>query len=75
MVCSIHLIFYQEQYANIEDLQTFYTEQVPAAVGSSFTFESISGGLNDQTLSLAGAEANLDVQFAYGVAHPVPVSL
>ena len=31
-----------------------------------------SGGLDNQTLSAAGAEANLDVQFAYGISFPTP---
>lgn len=30
------------------------------------------GGLNNQTLAEAGAEANLDVQFAFGVSFPTP---
>jgi len=33
----------------------------------------ILGGINSQNLSEAGAEANLDVQFAFGVSHPIPV--
>jgi len=32
-----------EQYANIEDLNTFYADQVPQAVGSSFEFISVNG--------------------------------
>ena len=32
------------------------------------------GGRNDQNLSLAGGEANLDVQFAFGLSHPIPVA-
>ena len=32
-----------EQYANIEDLNTFYADQVPQAVGSSFDFISVNG--------------------------------
>ncbi|KAH6914776.1 tripeptidyl peptidase A [Coprinopsis sp. MPI-PUGE-AT-0042] len=69
---SIGITGYLEQFANEQDLQTFYAEQVPAAVGSSFKFISISGGLNNQTLSEAGAEANLDVQFAFGLSYPTP---
>lgn len=30
------------------------------------------GGLNDQTPAMAGVEANLDVQFAYGLSFPTP---
>jgi tripeptidyl-peptidase-1 len=32
-----------EQYANIKDLNTFYADQVPQAVGSSFEFISVNG--------------------------------
>lgn len=32
-----------EQYANIEDLNTFYADQVPQAVGTSFEFISVNG--------------------------------
>ncbi|KJA29771.1 hypothetical protein HYPSUDRAFT_126627 [Hypholoma sublateritium FD-334 SS-4] len=69
---SIGITGYLEQFANIEDLQTFYVAQVPAAVNSSFKFESVAGGINDQSLTKAGSEANLDVQFAFGVAYPIP---
>jgi len=32
-----------EQYANIEDLNTFYADQVPQAAGTSFEFISVNG--------------------------------
>jgi len=32
------------------------------------------GGLNNQTLDEAGDEADLDVQFAFGLSHPIAVS-
>ena len=35
-----------------------------------FLFE---GGLNDQTPADAGDEADLDVEFAFGLSHPIPV--
>ncbi|CAA7260134.1 unnamed protein product [Cyclocybe aegerita] len=69
---SIGITGYLEQFANIQDLQTFYAEQRPDAVNSTFEFFSIDGGLNNQTLSEAGIEANLDVQFAFGLSHPIP---
>jgi len=31
------------QYANIQDLNTFYADQVPQAVGTSFEFISVNG--------------------------------
>ncbi|KAG6910772.1 hypothetical protein DXG01_007659 [Tephrocybe rancida] len=64
---SIGITGYLEEFANFQDLQSFYTEQVPAAANSSFAVVPIKDGLNNQTLSQAGAEANLDVQFAFGV--------
>ncbi|KAF5388189.1 hypothetical protein D9615_000690 [Tricholomella constricta] len=69
---SIGITGYLEQFANIQDLQSFYADQRPDALGSSFEFISVKGGLNNQTLSEAGAEANLDVQFAFGLSHPIP---
>ncbi|KAF5359013.1 hypothetical protein D9758_004874 [Tetrapyrgos nigripes] len=69
---SIGITGYLEEFANIEDLQSFYAEQLPEAVGTSFKFVSVNGGINDQNLSAAGIEANLDVQFAYGLSFPTP---
>lgn len=88
---SVGITGYLEQFANIQDLQSFYADQRPDALNSSFNFISVKGsfmsftkcienlqwlligGLNNQTLSEAGAEANLDVQFAFGLSHPIPV--
>ncbi|KAF8076736.1 subtilisin-like protein [Lyophyllum atratum] len=69
---SIGITGYLEQFANIQDLQSFYAEQRPDALNSSFEFIPVKGGLNNQTLEEAGAEANLDVQFAFGLSHPIP---
>jgi tripeptidyl-peptidase-1 len=90
---SIGITGYLEQFANNQDLQSFYKEQRPDALGSSYKFISVnglsqfqkpflhsiahaisSGGINDQNLSKAGAEAALDVQFAFGLSHPIPVA-
>ncbi|KAF9478384.1 tripeptidyl peptidase A [Pholiota conissans] len=71
---SIGVTGYLEQFANIQDLQSFFADQVPAAVNSTFKFESVVGGLNTQNLSQAGDEANLDVQFAFGISNPVPAT-
>ncbi|KAK0190628.1 tripeptidyl peptidase A [Armillaria mellea] len=68
---TIGITAYLEQYANKADLQRFYQDQVPQAVGSTFDFVPVKGGLNDQNISLAGVEANLDVQFAFGIAFPI----
>lgn len=90
---SIGITGYLGQYANIQDLQLFYADQRPDALGSSYTYYSVNGmsivqvricsltlsfiegGLNDQNASLAGIEANLDTQFAFGISHPIPVTL
>ncbi|OJT09515.1 Tripeptidyl-peptidase sed3 [Trametes pubescens] len=69
---EIGITGYLEEFANIQDLQSFYADQRPDALNSSFTTVLINGGLNNQTLSEAGGEANLDTQFAYGLTFPTP---
>ncbi|KAH9059746.1 peptidase S8/S53 domain-containing protein, partial [Lactarius vividus] len=69
---AIALTGYLEEFANFADLQQFYADQVPAAVGSSFDVVLINGGQNNQTLDEAGPEADLDVQFGLGVSFPTP---
>ncbi|KAH9947181.1 tripeptidyl peptidase A [Amylocystis lapponica] len=68
----IAITAYLEQYANLRDLHLFYEDQVPAAAAanSSFSVVSINGGLNNQSTSAAGVEANLDTQFAFGLTYP-----
>ncbi|THH33479.1 hypothetical protein EUX98_g707 [Antrodiella citrinella] len=63
---------YLEQFANFEDLQSFFADQRPDALNSTFEVIPINGGLNNQTLDEAGAEANLDTQFAFGLTFPIP---
>ncbi|KAH8810379.1 subtilisin-like protein [Flagelloscypha sp. PMI_526] len=67
---SIGITGYLEQYANNVDLQLFYANQKPTASGTNYTYFSVNGGQNPQTNGTAGAEANLDVQWAYGVSYP-----
>ncbi|KAI0925655.1 hypothetical protein AcV5_008333 [Taiwanofungus camphoratus] len=69
---QIAVTAYLDQYANFEDLQLFYADEVPAAVNTTFTVISINGGTNNQNLSDAGAEADLDTQFAFGISYPTP---
>ncbi|EAU84439.1 tripeptidyl peptidase A [Coprinopsis cinerea okayama7 len=69
---SIGVTGYLEEFANEQDLQSFFADQLPGATNPGFKFVSVKGGLNNQTLSEAGAEANLDVQFAFGLAYPIP---
>jgi tripeptidyl-peptidase-1 len=68
---SIGITGYLEQFANMQDLQSFFADQRPDALGSSFKFVSVNGGLNNQSLAEAGDEADLDVQFAFGLSHPI----
>ncbi|KIK67660.1 hypothetical protein GYMLUDRAFT_1013347 [Collybiopsis luxurians FD-317 M1] len=69
---SIGITGYLEQFANFQDLQAFYADQVPEAVNTSFKVIPVAGGLNNQTLSEAGDEADLDVEFAFGLTFPIP---
>ncbi|KIP08325.1 hypothetical protein PHLGIDRAFT_127064 [Phlebiopsis gigantea 11061_1 CR5-6] len=63
---------YLNEFANLADLQSFYEDQVPAAVNTSFKLVSISGGQNNQ--SEPGGEANLDTQFLFGITFPTPAT-
>ncbi|KAF8638557.1 hypothetical protein AX17_002100 [Amanita inopinata Kibby_2008] len=69
---SIGITGYLEEFANIHDLQMFYADQRREALGSKFKFISVKGGLNNQSRNAAGVEANLDVQYAFGLTHPTP---
>ncbi|KAF9567381.1 tripeptidyl peptidase A [Agrocybe pediades] len=69
---SIGITGYLEQFANRDDLQSFFKDQRPDAVNSTFEFISVKGGLNNQSAAAAGDEANLDVQFAFGLSFPIP---
>ncbi|KAI0252044.1 tripeptidyl peptidase A [Lactifluus subvellereus] len=69
---AIAITGYLEEFANFDDLKLFYADQLPAAVNTSLDVVLINGGLNNQTLSQAGGEADLDVQFALGISFPTP---
>ncbi|KAF7332404.1 Peptidase S53 domain-containing protein [Mycena kentingensis (nom. inval.)] len=73
---SIGITGYLDEYANRADLQTFYKDQVPAAAAANatFAFVPVAGGVNPQDGAQAGIEANLDVQFAFGLSHPIPAT-
>jgi tripeptidyl-peptidase-1 len=43
---SIAITSYLEEFANFADLQTFYKDQVPEAVGTNFTVISVKGKLH-----------------------------
>jgi len=72
---QIAIASYLEQFANIADLQQFYAALRPDAVNSSFRVVSINGGENNQTLSEAGPEADLDTQYAFGLTFPTPATV
>ncbi|EIW76284.1 tripeptidyl peptidase A [Coniophora puteana RWD-64-598 SS2] len=57
---------YLEEYANNADFQQFLGDD-----SANFTTTLVNGGKNDQDPSAAGGEANLDVQYAFGVAQPL----
>ncbi|KAG2355855.1 peptidase S8/S53 domain-containing protein [Suillus spraguei] len=67
---QLGLTAYLGQYANNMDLQQFFQLENPSAYGSNYTFVSVNGGLNNQTYSAAGVEANLDTQFGFGLTWP-----
>lgn len=68
---SIAVTGFLEEYANFQDLQTFYAYFQPDALNSTFRFVSVNGGPNDQVRSNAGPEATLDVQYAFSLAYPI----
>ncbi|KAK0214212.1 family S53 protease [Armillaria nabsnona] len=62
-----------DQFAQTADLRTFLTalrRDIPPT--TTFTFQSVDGGLNTQGTNEAGIEANLDIQYTVGVATGVP---
>ncbi|KAG6857498.1 hypothetical protein H0H87_002123 [Tephrocybe sp. NHM501043] len=59
-----------DEFANYADLQTFFKQLRPDAVGSNFTTVQINGGGADQ--NKPGVEANLDIQYTTGISFPTP---
>ncbi|KAJ8072957.1 hypothetical protein PM082_019820 [Marasmius tenuissimus] len=63
------------QWAQSADLNTFLGLLRPdMSPGTSFEVQSVDGGVNPQGPGLAGAEANLDIQYTVGIATGVPVT-
>lgn len=63
------------EYANQQDLSEFlatYRPDLPS--NTTFSLVSVNGGINNQKLSIAGVEANLDIQYTIGLASGVPTS-
>ncbi|KZV66414.1 subtilisin-like protein [Peniophora sp. CONT] len=69
---SIGVTGFIGQNAVFEDVQSFYADFVPEASNSSFDVVLVNGGENSQNISEAGQEADLDVQYAFGLTYPTP---
>ncbi|KAJ7490986.1 subtilisin-like protein [Mycena latifolia] len=66
---------FSNQFANQADLTQFLIALRPdMASTTSFSLTSVDGGTNSQTLSQAGVEADLDIQYTVGLATGVPVT-
>ncbi|KAJ7183973.1 family S53 protease [Mycena filopes] len=63
------------QFANLIDLKTFLTDfRTDMSSATTFTLQTLDGGVNTQTRSAAGIEANLDTQYTVGLATGVPTT-
>ncbi|EIW76452.1 family S53 protease-like protein [Coniophora puteana RWD-64-598 SS2] len=70
---SIAVTGFALEWANISDYRQFLQMVVPsAAAEANFTVVSIDQGTNTQ--SKPGPEANLDVQYAFGLTRPMPAA-
>ncbi|KAJ3824123.1 tripeptidyl peptidase A [Lentinula raphanica] len=70
---SIGITGYLQQYANQEDLRLFFADQKSGVSNNvSFDVVLVNDGTNNQSSQRAGDEANLDVQFAFGLSYPTP---
>ncbi|KAJ7111425.1 family S53 protease-like protein [Mycena epipterygia] len=66
---------FTEQFANEADLTEFLTNfRTDIRSTTTFTLQTLDGGVNTQTRSDAGIEANLDTQYTIGLATGVPVT-
>ncbi|KAE8843751.1 hypothetical protein HRS9122_04854 [Pyrenophora teres f. teres] len=65
---------YLEEYARYNDLELFEKNILPESVGQNFTVVEFNGGLNDQNSAEDSGEANLDMQYMFGLAQPLPVT-
>ncbi|KAH8830314.1 peptidase S8/S53 domain-containing protein [Flagelloscypha sp. PMI_526] len=75
---SIGISSYLEQYINECRPQSLLCQACPGScelnlqVRLGLLTPSVDGGLNDQDPALAGVEANLDAQYAFGLTYPIP---
>ena len=69
---QVSCIFVLQWYVPDGWSQTFFQEFLPNAAntGTTLTHIEVNGGGNDQ--SMPGVEANLDVQYTFGMAFPTP---
>ncbi|KAJ6482749.1 family S53 protease [Mycena sanguinolenta] len=64
-----------EQWANEADLKEFLKNfRTDISSATTFTLQTLDGGVNKQTREDAGFEANLDTQYTVGVATKVPIT-
>lgn len=70
---SLGISGFLEQYAQFSDLTEFMKRFRPAAATANFSVVSVNGGKNLQNVNGTSgiSEANLDVQYAIGIAYPV----
>ncbi|KAJ7587863.1 family S53 protease-like protein [Mycena floridula] len=62
-----------DQWAQTADLKAFLTAlRKDMSSSTTFTLQTLDGGVNTQSASQAGIEANLDIQYTIGVATAVP---
>lgn len=61
-----------EEYPRYADLDAFRQEYAPWMKNDSLTWTSVNGGVLDQNSTSDSTEANLDVQYALSIGHPVP---
>lgn len=63
------------QFAQTADLRSFLEANRPELPASTtFTTQTLDGGLNPQGFIFAGTEADLDIQYTVGVASGVPTT-
>ena len=55
-------------------LQDGSYQRYVSGISDAICTDSRLGGVNNQTLDEAGAEANLDTQFAFGISFPTPAT-
>jgi tripeptidyl-peptidase-1 len=65
---------YLEQYARYSDLAQFEKNLLPESVGQNISVVLFNGGIDGQNSTEDSGEANLDAQYMFGLAQPLPVT-